>query len=70
MKHTHLPKLAFVEELDPDAFGFLNPGQVIRGTHLIPAFASRRGVSSLHHGKSLAHPDGQLDDWKEHYVSM
>jgi hypothetical protein len=70
MKHTRLPKLAFVEESDSDAFGFLDPGQVIRGTHLIPAFASGRGVSSLRHGNSLARPDGQLDDWEEHYVGM
>lgn len=47
MKHARLPKIAFVEESDPDAFGFLDPGQVIRGAHLIPAFFSGRGVSSL-----------------------
>jgi len=29
MKHARLPKIAFVEESDPDAFGFLDPGQVI-----------------------------------------
>ncbi|KIK36998.1 hypothetical protein CY34DRAFT_16002 [Suillus luteus UH-Slu-Lm8-n1] len=27
MKHARLPKIAFVEESDPDAFGFLDPGQ-------------------------------------------
>ncbi|KAG2139092.1 uncharacterized protein EDB93DRAFT_1253157 [Suillus bovinus] len=27
MKHAHLPKVAFVEEVDPDTFGFLNPRQ-------------------------------------------
>jgi hypothetical protein len=70
MKHTRLPKIAFVEESDSDAFGFLDPGQVIRGTHLIPAFASGRGVSSLRYGKSLARPEGQLDDWEEYYVGM
>jgi hypothetical protein len=40
MWHTWIPKVAFVDELDYDAFGFLNPGQVIQGTHLIPAFTS------------------------------
>ncbi|KAG2064256.1 hypothetical protein BDR04DRAFT_1035772, partial [Suillus decipiens] len=29
IKYNHLPKLAFVEESDTDAFRFLNPGQVI-----------------------------------------
>ncbi|KAG2745189.1 hypothetical protein P692DRAFT_201868719 [Suillus brevipes Sb2] len=42
IKLARLPKIAFVEESDPDAFGFLDPGQVIRRAHLIPAFASRR----------------------------
>jgi hypothetical protein len=69
-KHARLPKIAFVEESDQDAFGFLDPGQVIRGAHLLPAFASGRGVSSLRHGQSLARPGGQLDDWEEHYVGM
>lgn len=70
MKHARLPKVAFVEESDTDAFGFLNPAQVIRGTHLIPAFASGRGVSSFPHGKSFARPGGELDDWEMYYVGM
>lgn len=40
MKHAHLLKVAFVEESDPDSFRFLNPHQVIRGAHLIPAFSA------------------------------
>lgn len=70
MEYARLPKIAFVEESDPDAFGFLDPGQVIRGAHVIPAFASGRGVSSLRYGKSLACPCGQLDDWEQFYVGM
>jgi hypothetical protein len=70
MKYARLPKVAFVEESDRDAFGFLDPGQVIRGAHLIPAFASGRGVSSLRHGESFARPGGELDDWEEYYVGM
>jgi hypothetical protein len=67
---ARLPKVAFVEESDPDAFGFLDPSQVIRGVHLIPAFASERGTSSLRYGTSLARPEGELDDWEAHYVGM
>ncbi|KAG2046631.1 hypothetical protein BDR06DRAFT_985499 [Suillus hirtellus] len=70
MTCTRLPKVAFVDELDLDAFGFLDPSQVIQGTHLIPAFASERGISSLRHGKSLACPRGELDDWEEYYVGI
>lgn len=29
IKHARLPNVAFVEEVDPDAFGFLDPMQVI-----------------------------------------
>lgn len=70
MKHTRLPKVAFVDESDPDSFGFLDPDQVIRGAHLIPAFSAGRGISSLSLGKSLGRPDGELDDWESYYVGM
>lgn len=70
IQRARLPKVAFVEESDYDAFGFLNPAQVIRGTHLIPTFVSGRGSSSLRHGTSLARPDGELDDWESYYVGM
>jgi hypothetical protein len=53
-----------------DAFGFLNPGQVIQGAHLIPAFVSGRGVSSLRYGKSFTHPEGEVDDWEAYCVGM
>ncbi|KAG2032650.1 hypothetical protein BDR03DRAFT_935890 [Suillus americanus] len=48
MKCARLPKIAFVEDTDSDAFGFLDPTQVIRGAHLIPAFSSGRGTTSLY----------------------
>ncbi|KAG2751869.1 hypothetical protein P692DRAFT_201683986, partial [Suillus brevipes Sb2] len=70
MTQSRLPKVAFVEESDEDAFGFLDPGQVIRGAHLIPAFASGRGVSALSHGQSLGRLGEELDDWEQHYVGI
>jgi hypothetical protein len=70
IRHAHLPKIAFMEESDPDAFGFLDPGQVIQGTHLLPAFASGHGVSLLLQVKSSVHPEEQLDNWEEYYVGM
>ncbi|KAJ3858704.1 hypothetical protein EV359DRAFT_75819 [Lentinula novae-zelandiae] len=42
-KFAKLPKVGFVPEDDEFAFGFLDPSQVIRACHLIPAFV---------HGKS------------------
>ncbi|KAG2056612.1 hypothetical protein BDR06DRAFT_1040269, partial [Suillus hirtellus] len=70
MRHAHLPKIVFMEESNQDGFGFLNPGQLIRGAHLLPAFASGCSVSSLWRGKSLVHPGGQLDNWEKYYVGM
>jgi hypothetical protein len=70
MSYARLPKVAFIEDSDRDAFGFLNPGQVIRSAHLIPSFASGRGTSSLRHGKSFARQSGDLDDWEAYYVGM
>lgn len=70
MNRARLPKIAFVEESDRDAFGFLDPGQVIRSVHLIPVFASNRGTTSLRYGKSFGRPCGDLDDWEAFYVGM
>ncbi|KAG2055079.1 hypothetical protein BDR06DRAFT_831505, partial [Suillus hirtellus] len=70
IQHARLPKLAFVEELDHDAFGFLNPNQVIRRAHLIPAFMSGCGVSSLRYRKSLGRPKEELTDWEAYYIRI
>lgn len=70
MSYARLPKVAFVEDSDRDAFGFLDPGQVIRSAHLIPAFVSHRGTTSLRYGKSFARQSGELDDWEAYYVGM
>jgi hypothetical protein len=70
MNCARLPKVAFIDESDHDAFGFLDPGQVIRSAHLIPAFASGRGTTSLRYGKSFARQCGDLDDWEAYYVGM
>lgn len=59
-KHRRLHRVEPMPEDDPDAYGFLNPDDVIRGIHLIPAFA---------HGRSeiLAAVDNL---WKYYYVNM
>jgi hypothetical protein len=70
MNCTRLPKVAFIEESDRDAFGFLDPSQVIRSAHLIPAFVSGCRTTSLHHGKFFTCQGDELDDWKAYYVGM
>jgi hypothetical protein len=69
---ARLPKIGFVQSSDYYAFTFLDPAQVIRGVHLIPAFMEERTSSLLPVPKSAARilkPDEQ-DDWVNFYVNM
>jgi hypothetical protein len=70
MACARLPKVAFIEETDRDAFGFLDPRQVIQSAHLIPAFKSGQGTTSLRYGETFARRDSDLDDWEAFYVGM
>jgi hypothetical protein len=70
--HAHLPKIGFVESTDEYAFSFLDPVQVIRGVHIIPAFSEGHTSTLLPVTKSVArvlNPDEQ-DDWLNFYVNM
>lgn len=54
---------------DCDTFGFLNPNEVIRGVHLIPAFA--HGRTSDYLAPSIARqPCENNEDWVYYYVNM
>jgi len=65
-EHTVLDSLRFIPMSHDDAYGFVDPAHVLRGCHLIPAFASGR-----------VHPDGVSvsqnvrdgADWKFYYVN-
>jgi hypothetical protein len=61
--------ISFIPCDEPGAFGFLDPGQVIRGVHLIPNFSRDRTDSRL--PPSIARPaaDGN-EDWDSFYVNM
>ena len=66
-----LPKVGFVpEQGDSPAFGFLDPSLVIRGCHLIPAFADSCTDKLLRRGQSVARLHGETDDWAGYYVNM
>ena len=70
-KVARLPKVGFVEDTDEDAFGFLDPDLVIRGSHLIPAFNSGRTPDlMLYDGPTAARPPDEKDDWVNFYVNM
>ena len=70
-KARRLPRLKWVA-LGDEAFGFIAPDQVLRATHLMPAFAYGQSDAALP-GYSIARPDdsGEEDtDWRYHYVGM
>ena len=69
-KAARLPKIGFVPESDPLAFGFLDPSLVLRGCHLIPAFNDGRTSDLLTAPLTAARPPDEVDDWVAFYVNM
>lgn len=69
---ARLPKIGFVPDLeDQDAFGFLDPSLVLRGCHLVPAFANGRTSNLLEtQCPTAARPLEETDDWANFYVIM
>jgi hypothetical protein len=68
---ARLPKIGFVEATDEDAFGFVDPDLVIRGSHLIPAFHFGRTCELMpYDGPTAARSVGEKDDWLNFYVNM
>ena len=60
---ARLPKIGFVEVTDEDAFGFLDPDLIIRGSHLIPAFHSGQTCDLMpYDGPTIARPASVKDD--------
>ena len=68
-----LPWLEFFDEESlPEAFGFLDPCSVMRGVHLIPAFAYGATKDLLHPSFVQPESDGiEWDtDWRYFYMNM
>ena len=64
-KAKRLPRFSFLPHTHPDAFGFLDPNDVLRGAHLIPAFTHGRTTHLL--PPSIARRNVENDeDW--HYM--
>ena len=68
-KRRRLYRLEFLPSSDPDAFGFVHPDEIIRGTHLIPAF-SHGGTDQFLSGVSIARNEDEYDDYRYFYVNM
>lgn len=68
-KVKRLHRLGFIPADEPGAFGFLDPRHLIRGVHLIPAFAYGRTDGLLPPSIArLLHENNE--DWKFYYVNM
>jgi hypothetical protein len=73
-KARRLPRIGFVEDTDDmnvsSAFGFIDPTNIIRGVHLIPAFKDGR-TSDLLDTSPLARLPQEGDyDWNFFHVNM
>ncbi|KAF7967815.1 hypothetical protein HWV62_32975, partial [Athelia sp. TMB] len=63
--HRRLGRLRFLPIEDHDAFGFVDPGDIVRGCHIIPRFRMQK-VHKSGKGHSPLAKDGS--DWKEYYI--
>nr|GAT58250.1 predicted protein [Mycena chlorophos] len=69
LKAKRLPRVSYVPHEDPVAFGFLDPTDIVRGAHLIPAFHHGRTTEYL--PTSVIRPESSGDkDWVYYYANM
>ena len=61
-----LDMVRFLPMADEDAFGFVDPTDVLRSCHIIPSFADGR-LHLDHNARSRCADDS--DDWKRYYVN-
>ncbi|OCH83554.1 hypothetical protein OBBRIDRAFT_742975, partial [Obba rivulosa] len=67
--NKRLPCLGFLDGNEPGAFGFLDPADVIRASHIIPSFSYGRTSGLM--GPSIARREDEEDeDWEFYYVNM
>ncbi|KAJ3755244.1 hypothetical protein EV360DRAFT_86085 [Lentinula raphanica] len=65
-----MPSLGFIDAQDPEAFGFVDPSNIIRACHVIPAFAYEK-TSQFLPGSSLARQGSdKIQDYFRYYVNM
>ena len=65
-RRVELDILRFVPINDKDAFGFIDPAEILRGCHLIPTFAKGRPQSDRAVPSPIAR---DRNDWKYYYVN-
>ncbi|EDQ99584.1 uncharacterized protein LACBIDRAFT_316366 [Laccaria bicolor S238N-H82] len=67
-KARRLPRIGFFDGNEDRAFGFLDPNDIIRAAHLMPAFSQGRSRELL--GRSIAHNQKDEEEWLRYYVGM
>lgn len=68
-KSKRLWRIKPVPALEDEAFGFLDPEDVIRGSHLIPGFDVGHRIHSSSDPASVWDPES-TSDWKTYYVNQ
>lgn len=61
-----LDRLNFPPMANDDAFGFVDPNDIIRGSHIIPSFAQGQLHSD---GSGLSKCAGDAHDWRSYYIN-
>ena len=65
-EHDVLDTVKFLPVTNEDAFGFVDPANVLRGCHIIPSFADGRLRPD---GVVMSRCAGDSDDWKRYFVN-
>lgn len=63
---TTLDRISFPPMANEDAFGFLDPADVVRGCHVIPAFARKNRYIDK---QGLSQCAVDSEDWRSYYVN-
>lgn len=61
-----LDQVEFVPMTEDDAFGFMDPSDVLRGCHIIPVFVKGRRHAD---GMGLSYCAGDSSDWVAYYIN-
>jgi hypothetical protein len=63
---AHLDQLKFHPIDSPDAFGFVDPGQIMRACHIIPKFVLGKQHEN---GNNLSNCAKDGEDWQVYYAN-
>ncbi|KAF7289692.1 hypothetical protein HMN09_01332300 [Mycena chlorophos] len=67
-KRRRLHRIELVPERDDDAYTFLNPDEIIRESHVVPAYAHGALPRVFH--ETIGRKAGEFNDWKYYYVNF